>query len=163
MKTLLIVYHSLTGGSIAMARAVADGAASEAGLQILLLHASQADAAHLLDSDGYVFVTPEMLGSMAGLMKDFFDRNYYPALERLNGRPYVALVCAGSDGQGAARQIQRIATGWRLKPVAEPLIVCTNAQTPAAILAPKSIEEADLQRCREIGAAIGGGLMMGLF
>ena len=76
---------------------------------------------------------------MAGRMKDFFDRCYYPALDRINGRPYATLVCAGSDGENAARQIARIATGWRLRPVADPLIVCTHAQTPEAILAAKII------------------------
>ena len=60
---------------------------------------------------------------MAGLMKDFFDRCYYPALGRIEGRPYAVMVCAGSDGSGAARQIERICTGWRLKAVAPALIV----------------------------------------
>jgi NAD(P)H-dependent FMN reductase len=86
-----------------------------------------------------VFATPENLAAIAGLMKDFFDRCYYPVLDRINGRPYAALICAGSDGSNAARQIARIATGWRLRDVAPPLIVCTRAQTPEAILAPKLI------------------------
>jgi multimeric flavodoxin WrbA len=88
----------------------------------------------VLAADGYLFVTPENLGAMSGLLKDFFDRSYYAALERINGRPYASLICAGSDGSNAARQIARIATGWRLKAIAEPLIVCTHAQTPPAIL-----------------------------
>jgi multimeric flavodoxin WrbA len=74
----------------------------------------------VLEADGYVFATPENLAAISGLMKDFFDRCYYPALDRISGRPYAALVCAGSDGQNAARQIERIATGWRLRRVAEP-------------------------------------------
>ncbi len=52
---------------------------------------------------------------MAGVMKDFFDRTYYPALDRIVGRPYATLICAGSDGENAARQIHRIASGWRSK------------------------------------------------
>ena len=66
---------------------------------------------------------------MSGKMKDFFDRTYYAALDRINGRPYATLICAGSDGRNAAQQIDRIATGWRLKRIAEPIIVCTHAQT----------------------------------
>ena len=93
----------------------------------------------------------------------FFDRTYYPALDRINGRPYAALICAGSDGQNAARQIARIATGWRLKPVAEPLIVCTHAQTPEAILAPKTIGDEDRAACAERGATLAAGLAMGIF
>ena len=94
---------------------------------------------------------------------DFFDRCYYPALDRINGRPYACLICAGSDGQNAVRQIERIATGWRLKPVAEPIIVCTHAQTPEAILAPKQIGAEALERCRALGQALATGLALGVF
>ena len=163
MKTLLIIYHSITGGSKAMAYAVAEGAATEEEISTLLLHASEANAEHVLQADGYVFITPETLGSMAGLMKDFFDRTYYAVLDQINGRPYTALVCAGSDGHGAVRQIQRIATGWRLNEMAPPEIVCTHAQTPEDILAPKTINSEDLQRCRDLGSAFASGLVMGLF
>ncbi|WP_394673170.1 flavodoxin family protein [Limnobacter sp.] len=163
MKTLLIIYHSITGGSKSMAQAVAEGAATEAETSALLLHASEANADHVLQADGYVFIAPETLGSVAGLMKDFFDRTYYAALDQINGRPYTALVCAGSDGQGAVKQIQRIATGWRLTEMAPSAIVCTHAQTKDEILAPKTINPADLQRCRDLGAAFASGLAMGLF
>ena len=112
---------------------------------------------------GYLFATPENLAAISGQLKDFFDRCYYPVLDRINGRPYASLVCAGSDGQNAARQIARIATGWRLKAVAEPLIVCTHAQTPEAILAPKQIGAADLERCRALGEALATGLALGVF
>jgi multimeric flavodoxin WrbA len=101
---------------------------------VRLLRAPDAGAGDLLSADGFIFATPENLATMAGLMKDFFDRTYYAALDRLNGRPYACLICAGSDGSGAARQVERIATGWRLKQVAPTLIVCTHAQTPEAIL-----------------------------
>ncbi|MGZ5148085.1 MAG: flavodoxin family protein, partial [Burkholderiales bacterium] len=61
------------------------------------------------------------------------------------------------------RQIARICTGWRLKAVCEPVIVCTHAQTPEAILAPKTIREQDLHRCEETGAAMAAGLALGIF
>ncbi len=163
MKTLLIVFHSLTGGTEQMARAAAEGAAAEPAIRTRLLCAPDAGPADLLDADGYIFATPENLAAMAGLMKDFFDRAYYPALDRLNGRPYATLICAGSDGTNAARQIARIATGWRLRAIADPLIVCTRAQTPDAILAPKKIAAEDFRRCAELGAAMAAGLAMGVF
>ena len=163
MKTLLIVFHSRTGGTRAMAEAAARGAAGEAEVTVRLLHAPDAGPADVLTADGYVFATPENLATMAGLMKDFFDRTYYAALDRINGRPYATLICAGSDGTGAARQIARIATGWRLRPVAEPLIVCTHAQTPEAILAPKQLPAAALERCAELGQALAAGLALGIF
>ena len=162
-KTLLIVYHSLTGGTRQMAEAARAGAVAEAGCAVRLLHAAQAGPQDVLAADGYVFATPENLAAMSGQLKDFFDRSYYGVLDQVNGRPYASLVCAGSDGSNAARQIARIATGWRLKPVAEPLIVCTHAQTPEAILAPKQIGDEDLERCRALGEALAAGLVLGVF
>ena len=162
-KTLLIVYHSLTGGTRQMAEAARAGAAGEAACAVRMLHAAQAGPQDVLAADGYVFATPENLAAMSGQLKDFFDRSYYGVLDQVNGRPYASLVCAGSDGSNAARQIVRIATGWRLKPVAEPLIVCTHAQTPEAILAPKQIGDEDLERCRALGEALAAGLVLGVF
>ena len=163
MKTLLVVYHSMTGGTEQMAKALVAGAAEDDGVRTQLLHASAAQPADVIAADAYVFATPENLASMAGLLKDFFDRCYYPALDRINGRPYAVMICAGSDGQNAARQIERIATGWRLRSVAEAVIVCTRAQTPEEILSPKTISVADLDRCRELGATLASGLAAGVF
>ena len=163
LKTLLIVYHSLTGGTEQLARAAAQGAGAEAGVRVRLLTAPHAGPDDVLAADAYLFATPENLAAMAGLMKDFFDRCYYPVLEQINGRPYALLVCAGSDGGNAVRQVERIATGWRLRKVAESMIVCTHAQTPQAILARKTIASDELQACEELGEALGNGLVMGLF
>ena len=163
MKTMLIVYHSMTGGTKQMADAAAAGARTEPELIVSLLRAAEAGPAEVLAADGYLFATPENLGAMSGLMKDFFDRTYYAALDRVNGRPYATLVCAGSDGRQAAAQIERIATGWRLSAVAEPVIVCTRAQAPEAILRPKQISRGDLGRCEEIGATLAAGIAMGIF
>jgi multimeric flavodoxin WrbA len=163
MKTLLIVFHSLTSGTRQMAEAAARGAKAQSDVNVQLLPAVETQPSDVLAADGYVFATPEMLAAISGLMKDFFDRTYYPALERINGRPYAILICAGSDGQNAARQITRIATGWRLRAVADPLIICTHAQTPEAIYAPKVIGSDDLQRCEELGSALATGLSMGIF
>ena len=162
-KTLLIVYHSVTGGTRQMVEAAAHGATVESTIRVRLLTAPLAQAADLLEADGYIFGTPENLAAMAGLMKDFFDRTYYPALDQISGRPYATLICAGSDGHNAARQVERIATGWRLKAMADPLIVCTHAQTPDAILAPKVIDRDDLKRCEELGAALAAGMSIGVF
>jgi len=163
MKTLLIVYHSFTGGTRQMAEAAAVGATSETGIDVRLLQAAAAGPGDILAADGYIFAAPENLAALAGLMKDFFDRCYYPVLGRINGRPYGLMVCAGSDGMNAARQTARIAAGWRLRAVAEPLIVCTHAQTPEAILAPKLIALNDLDRCHALGATLAAGLAMGVF
>jgi multimeric flavodoxin WrbA len=127
------------------------------------MRCDQAEATDVLAASACLFVMPEMLGSMAGRMKDFFDRVYYGVLDRMNGRPYGIIVSAGSDGQGAVRQAERIATGWRMRRVVEPLIVCTDAQTPERILAPKVVGDADRARAGEVGATLALGLQMGLW
>jgi len=163
MKRLLIVWHSRTGTARAMAEAAARGAAAEPEVEVRLVAADDAGPDDLLAADGYVFAAPENLAALSGEMKAFLDRNYYPVLERLNGRPYAALIAAGSDGTGALRQLTRILTGWRLKPIAEPIILNMRAQTPERILAPKTPGADQLRPCEEVGAAMAAGLAMGVF
>ncbi len=161
MPRLLILYHSQTGGTEAMASAAAEGAASDA--EIVLRPAADAQPDDLLDADGVIFACPENLAAVSGVMKAFFDRAYYPLLGRVEGRPYAMMICAGSDGENAARQMARILLGWRMKPVAEPLIICTQAQTPEAILAPKQLTPDALARCQALGATMAAGLALGIF
>jgi multimeric flavodoxin WrbA len=123
----------------------------------------QSQGEDVLSADGYIFATPENLAAVSGMMKDFFDRTYYVALDRINGRPFLSLICAGSDGRNAAQQIDRIAAGWRLKAIADPCIVCTHAQTPEQILSPKTIDAQSLGRCEELGRTLAGGMAMGIF
>ena len=163
MKSLLIVYHSMTGAAEQLAAAAHEGARDEPDVQVRLLRATQAQPRDILAADGYLFVMPENLATMAGLMKDFFDRVYYAVLDQVNGRPYAAIIAAGTDGAGAARQVQRIATGLRLREIAPPLIVRNGAQTPEAILAPKHVPAHDLAPARELGAALAAGLASGVF
>ena len=161
MARLLIIWHSRTGGSRQMAEAAYEGAQPETQTHLMRAHEVTAD--HLLGADGYLFCAPENLAALSGEMKEFFDRCYYPVLGQIEGRPYAQMICAGSDGENAARQVARIATGWRLKEVQPPLILCTHAQTAEAILAEKTIPDADLQTCRDLGTAMGAGLEMGAF
>lgn len=163
MKTLLIVYHSMTGAAEQLAAAAEEGARLEAGILCERRRAADAAPEHVLAAAGYLFATPENLASMAGLMKDFFDRCYYPVLDRISGRPYAAIVAAGTDGSAAARQLARIATGWRLREVAPPLIVRNGAQTPEAIAARKTVPFHDLDAARNLGAALAAGLAAGIY
>ncbi len=162
MPSLLLVYHSITGGTQQMIDACA-AARSEPGIDVIVKRAQETRAEDVLTANAYVFATPEYLGAMSGMVKDFFDRTYYDALGEIDGYPYAIMVCAGSDGVGAAKQIERIATGWRLKSVAEPVIVNVAAQTPNRILAPKVLSESQLRPCAELGSLLAGGLSIGLF
>ena len=163
MKRLLIVWHSRTGAARQMAAAAEKGASEEPQNDVRMRPADETQAEDLLAADGYIFAAPENLAALSGAMKEFFDRNYYAVLEKLNGRPYAVLIAAGSDGTSAVRQLTRIATGWRLKPVAEPLIVATHAQTAETIWAEKVVAPGDLRACAEIGAALATGLALGVF
>lgn len=153
----------MTGGSEALARAAYDGARRAQGVDVQLVNAADAGAAQVMAADGYLFAFPENLAAISGGMKSFFDRCYYPCLGALNGRPYAMIVCAGSDGRNAVAQAERIATGWRLRQIAESRIVCTHAQTPEAILAPKTINEADQKVAADLGEQIAMGLLMGIY
>ncbi len=163
MKTLLVIWHTRTGGTEQMVQAAIDGARACGETKLLCKQAPEVQPGDLLHADAYLFAAPENLGSLSGLMKDFFDRCYYPVLDHINGRPYALMVCAGSDGLGAVRQMQRICTGWRLREVAPALVIHTKAQTARDILAPKRIDLADLERCMQRGAALAAGLSAGVF
>lgn len=163
MKKLLIIWDSMTGGSRALAKAAADGAASQTEVMTELLHCTDISADMMRNASGYLFCFPENLAAISGVMKAFFDRNYYPCLGQIEGCSYAVIVCAGSDGSNAVRQVERIAAGWRLNKIAESQIVCTNAQTPEAILAHKVIGADDLQTAYDQGAAMAAGLALGVF
>lgn len=160
---LTILWHSRTGAALAMAEAAFAGAGAGMAGGARLLPADAAMPEDLLEASGYLFVCPENLGALTGVMKELFDRTYYPLLGRVEGRPYATAIAAGSDGRGAQAQIDRIVTGWRLRRVADPLIVNLGAQTPEAILAAKHVPKAELARCRELGAALAEGLALGVF
>lgn len=158
---MLIVWHSRTGAARQMADAAHEGALAALRELEALEHisvdvrrATDATLEDVLEADAYCFCTPENLATLSGEMKEFFDRCYYGALDRVNGRPYLALIAAGSDGTGAVRQIERICTGWRLRPLAPAHVVLTHAQTPEQILAPKTLPEHEREHCRTLGATM---------
>lgn len=158
-KYLLIIWHSRTGSSEALAAAAFEGAGNHARI----MRAEDVEPQHLLDAGGYLFACPENLASMSGEMKEMFDRCYYPVLTKISGRPFATIIAAGSDGEWAQKQIDRIAKGWRLKRVAERMIVDTAATTEEEIIAPKQIDEDRLNSARELGEAMGQGIAEGIF
>ncbi|SER08054.1 NADPH-dependent FMN reductase [Solimonas aquatica] len=153
MKHLLVIFGGQSGKTRQLCEAVCAGAVAEAQDEVELrcLPAASAGLDDLLWAQGLLIGTPENFGYMAGIVKDFFDRTFYPAQDRVKGLPYAIFISAGNDGSGAARAIERIAIGYGFKPVAEPLIVKGE------------VTEAALTRCRELGAAMAAGLAAGVF
>lgn len=162
---LLIAWHSRTGASRALAEAAFAGAceAGTAAHGTRLARAEDLSPSELLAAQGYLFVAPENLGSLSGAMKELFDRCYYPLLGRVSGRAYATIIAAGSDGRGAEAQIDRIVTGWRLRRVAQGQIVNLGAQSPEAILGPKTVFPAAIAAARELGQTLAAGLHLGVF
>ncbi len=156
---LLVIWHSRTGASEALASAAAAGA----GERCRLMRCEDAEASDFLSAHGYLFCGPENLASLSGALKEMFDRLYYPLLGQIEGRAYASIIAAGSDGTGAQRQLDRIVTGWRLRRVAPPMIVNCGAQTSDEILARKTISRQAADNARDLGEALATGLDEGMF
>ena len=148
---LLIVYHSQTGHTHTMARAVWRGARRVPEVETRLKRALRAGLEDLLWAHGLLLGTPENFGYMSGALKNFLDRTYYPAQGRVNGLPYAVFISAGNDGTGALTSIERIARGYPLKPVGEPIIA--RGELTAEVL----------QRCEELGETLASGVAWGIF
>ena len=159
---LYIIWHSRTNAVRALVEAMLQ-AASLYDVEVIALAAASADASDVLRADALIFACPENLASMTGTMKEFFDLNYYPLLGKINGKSYACVIAAGSDGTGAMRQIERIATGLRLKKVAETVLVITHAQTSDSIWANKVLSEAQLAPAIELACTLAAGLEAGIF
>ncbi len=162
-KQLLIIWDSMTGGSKALAQAAWQSAQLVDDVTVHIVHAADAKSGDMIAANGYIFACPENLGAISGVMKAFFDRAYYPCLSEIEGRSYASIICAGSDGRNAMMQIERIATGWRLRRIADSIIICTHAQTQKQILAPKIIAENELALARDLGSAFAQGLAIGIY
>ena len=151
MKNLLIIYHSQSGNTEQLARAALAGCQQEQAVESRLVGAFDADLDQLRWADALLFGTPENFGTMSGALKDFFDRTYYPAQPFGLNLPYGIFISADNDGTGAIRDIQRIAKGYPLRLVAEPLIA--NGEVTAE----------HLQLAKDFGLAMAAGLDMGIF
>jgi hypothetical protein len=95
---------------------------------------------------------------MAGMAKDFLERVYYPCEGRLDGRAWSHFICCGTDGRGALRDLERIATGLRLRRV-HPGVLWRSGRTAVALTVPDDV----LGACRELGATMAAGLAAGMW
>jgi multimeric flavodoxin WrbA len=152
-KHLLIVYHSQSGSTSRMAKAVIRGASSSdiEGVEVRVRDALEATSDDVLWADGYILGTPENFGYMSGALKVFFDRIYYPCLDKIGGRPYSIFVRAGNDGSGALSSIGRIAAGLAIREVQDPVLFVGE------------FDSARLTECEELGMAMAAGLEAGIF
>lgn len=151
MKKILIVYHSQTGHTQRMAEAVFEGAKAIEGVEVTIKKAAEAGLEDLLGCDGLAVGTPENFGYMSGMIKDFFDRTYEEAHDKVFRKPLVIFISAGNDGSGALRSLERIALGYKFKTVFKPVV------------AKGRITEKILEQCRELGGTLAAGCEMGIY
>ena len=151
MTRILILYHSQTGNTEKMAHAVAEGVRAIDHTEAVLKKAGDATLEDLLEAHGLAIGTPENFGYMSGMVKDFFDRTFYGAQDRVFRKPYVVFISAGNDGTGALRSIERIAQGYKFKLVYDPVI------------SRGSLTETDLARCRDLGSVLAAGCQAGIY
>jgi multimeric flavodoxin WrbA len=151
IKHLLIIYHSQSGNTAQLARAVLRGCEQEKGVETRLFCAFDATLNELLWADGLLFGTPENFGTMSGGLKDFFDRTFYPAEPFELNLPYALFISAGNDGTGAVREVDRILRGYPMKKIAPPLIAIAE------------VSQEHLRQCEHFGLSMAAGLAMGIF
>ena len=168
MKHLLIVFHTQSGNTGRLAEAAAEGAAREAPeVETRVRRAADAGVEDLHWADAVLFGTPENFGFMSGMLKDFFDRTYYAARGHIAALPYAIFVSAGNDGTGAVRQIERIARGYPLRKVAEPVIATSGVTEEMRSADPEgsrvAVTEPQLDAARELGHTLAAGLALGIF
>ena len=114
-----------------------------------MLKANDAGPEDLLWADAMAIGTPENFGYMSGMIKDFLERTFYEVEGKLKPLPYALFICAGDDGSGAVRSIERIANGYPFKKVQEP-IIC------------KGDVEASQAKCKDLGLMLAAGIEMGI-
>lgn len=161
MPRLLIVYHTQTGGTQTLVDAALAGASTIDETTTVLQRAGNTTAADVTIADGLLLATPENFGTMSGMLKDFFDRVFYPCENAMSGRPYSVIVCAGGDGTGAMREVDRIVSGWRMRKV-HPGIVARRVGG-AAGSSRGDLDPGDIESARELGATLAAGLAYGIF
>jgi multimeric flavodoxin WrbA len=139
MAKVLVIYHTQTGNTEEMARAVGEGAASVVGAEVTLKKAADAVADDLLSHDAIGFGSPMYIGYMAGAIKDFFDRSMMKVAGKVAGKPCVAFGSTGSGGKQAIEGVEGICSAMGLKKAAEGVVATGKPSSEV------------LERCRELG------------
>ncbi len=152
-RRLLIVAHGPSANTRQLSEAVLRGAQSpEIGnVETILRPPLEAGPEDVLAAQAVILGTTENLGYMSGALKDFFDRIYYPCLERTQGLPFALYIRAGLDGTGTRRAVESIATGLRWRAAREPLL-CRG-----------EFQERFITECEELGLFMAAGLEAGVF
>lgn len=153
MSTILVVANLPSGNCVKLLDAVVRGASNDAieGIDVVVREPLSADAADVLVCSGIIVGTTENFGYMSGLIKDFYERIYYPCLEKTEALPCALYVKGGLDGQGAKTSLERIITGLRWKPIRDTLVMKGE------------FRESFVDQCEELGMQMAAGLEAGIY
>lgn len=151
-KQLLIVAHMPSDNTRKLAAKVLAGAVNEgvSGVQARLQSPFDTSPEDVLGCDAIILGTTENLGYMSGALKDFFDRIYYPCLDKKQGLPYALFIRAGHDGTGTRRGVETIITGLRWRR-AHDVVLCRG-----------DFQQEFLSQCEELGLYMAASLEAGL-
>lgn len=151
-KRLLIVAHAPSPNTLKLRDAVLRGASHDdiENVEVTVRAPLEAGPEDVLACDAIILGTTENLGYMSGALKDFFDRSYYPCLEKTQGLPFAYYIRAGHDGTGTHRAIESITTGLRWRRIQDPLI-CRG-----------EFQDGFEDQCQELGLYVAASLDAGL-
>ncbi len=151
-KHLLVVAHAPSPNTRRLVDAVMRGTRHPdiTGVEARYLPPLEAGPDDVLAADALILGTTENLGYMSGALKDFFDRSYYPCLEKTQGKPYALYIRAGHDGTGTRRAVESIVTGLRWREI-QPTLLCRG-----------EFQDAFLDQCEELGMTVAASLDAGI-
>lgn len=120
MDKILIVFHSRSGTVEEMAYAVKRGIEKTSKFQIIIKKAQDATLDDLKSVSGIAVGTPDYFDYMAGTVKDFFDRTFYPSQSRLKGiltanMPCIFFASGGTGGVPAIESLKKIGRAFKFK------------------------------------------------
>ena len=152
-KNLLVVAHAPSENTLRLFEAVGEGAKSPPQKNVTVNMLSPFDAVprDVIAADAIILGTTENLGYMSGALKDFFDRCYYPVLEKTRSAVWIVRSCRARRHWHSSCRRTSIAKGLRWKPVQQP-IICHG-----------DWDNSFIGQCYDLGAAIAAGLDMGVF
>lgn len=147
-RRLLIVYFSQTGHTEAMAEAIAEGARSVEGVEVVVKRAEEATNEELLAADGIVLGSPTWFRLPAWPLKRVIDESI-EVYRQLGGRVGGAFTSAGTsvDGVTCLRALRDALEEHRIQVVGK------------GVLALGAPDEEELEHCRAYGRDVAACVM----
>jgi flavorubredoxin len=140
MAKVLVIYHSQSGNTEKMAKAIGEGAKQVKGTQVVVKKALEAGVDDLLACDAIAVGSPDYFSYMAGGVKDFFDRVFYPSQGKVTAKPCATFGSAGGPASVVLECLDKMCfSSMKFKKVADSVGVSGK------------ISEETLDECKALG------------